>query len=269
MSFYISYLYKNEFGTKKITEKNQNKKAVLGTDTASIKNVEEKELNQSSVSTLNREVASLNAKDLISLDSSVEVEVPKAKLSVSTLEKTEISTTVKIEMLQKDRVDLSERSKAKKVILNELMRISFVERNIDIEEMDDISDMGKDLESLSPPDSEVYFFELYNQLTKIVDRSDLKAISLDLYERVDNKEARGLVILHLLDNDLKNDNLNFLVDNLSEDKVLKYTPDNYTIKNMDGERYLVINDGPVYDEESDLVDVELNESTGNKNEEVL
>lgn len=269
VSFYISHLYNNESDIKKINEKGKNIETVSGHKTVLIKSEDTTKTRISSSKTIKREVASSNTEEDLSLKNSVKEEMPINKVDISTLEKTTLSTAFKIEMIQNEKIDLGDRSKTKKVILNELMGISFVERSIASEETDDISDMGKYLESLSPPDNEVYFFELFNQLTKVVDATELKKISLDLYERVDNSEAKGLIVLHLLDNDVKSENLNFLVDNLSEDKVLEHTPDNYSIEKVDGKNLLVINDGPVYDDESDLVDGELNENGDYKNEEIL
>lgn len=269
VSFYISHLYNDESDIKKINEKGKKIETVSGHKTVLIKSGETTKTRLSSSKTIKREVASSNIEEDLSLKNSVKEEMPINKVDISTLEKTTLSTAFKIEMIQNEKIDLGNRSKTKKVILNELMGISFVQRNIASEESDDISDMGKYLESLSPPDNEIYFFELFNQLTKVVDSSELKKISLDLYERVDNTEVKGLIVLHLLDNDVENENLNFLVENLSEDKVLKHTPDNYIIEKVDGKSLLVINNGPVYDDESDLVDSELNENNEFKNEEIL
>lgn len=191
-----------------------------------------------------REIASISTSSLISDNRS-----KNKKVHVTALSNEQINISQKINLLKDHRVNFTDRTQVKKVLIKEIMDISFVNSDQQKEEALEVTDMKEYLESLSPSDNEVYFFELYNQLSKVLEQEELRETSLDLYERVSNQEAKSLVVLHLLENDTQSMNLNFLLDNLSRDQVLSHVPDNYNIELIDNVNVLTVYDGPVYEDD--------------------
>lgn len=183
----------------------------------------------------------------------------KSLFSINILADDNISTVEKIDMIDKGKINFQKNSLTKKIILKEMMEISFKQEHKQEKELAEVTDMKKYLELISPSDEEVYFFELFRQLTQVVEKSELQEVSRDIYEKVENDEVKGLVVLHLLDNDEDNENLNFLIDNISKDKVVSHIPDNYIIENDGISHNLVINDGPMFVEEQVEVDKQYEE----------
>ncbi|MEE3080467.1 MAG: hypothetical protein VX341_14100 [Bdellovibrionota bacterium] len=217
-----------------------------------------------------REPASINTSRLVRNSSSKESQKNNkkanfSKINVSVLSDDNVSVEEKIELLKDRRINFNDHKIVKKILVEEIMGISFVKGEGKKEEVLEITDMKEYLESVSPTDEEVYFFELYNQLASVLVGDELRETSLDLYERVPNHEAKSLVVLHLLDNDTQGVNLNYLLENLSKDQVLSHIPDNYIIELKDNENHLSVYDGPIFEEELEsdteiVEDRELNSS---------
>ncbi len=220
---------------------------------------------ESSPSSVSRKIASIKYHSEV--EHSVEDKnIEEMSLDVSVLSDDSVSLNEKIELLQDSKIKFKNREQARKILLEEIMDISFVNEGEKRVEIPEITDMNKYLESVSPADNEVYFFEVYDQLSKVFEGDEFREISLDLYERVPNKEVQGLIVLHLLDNDSERVNLNYLLDNISKNQVLSHIPDNYIIESIDNENYLTVKEGPQFEDE---LEAESNIVAGNDTDDVI
>lgn len=266
ISFYSSHYFTNvdnniEYAQKKnsiIVEEKLNRRPVTKNKRTDSSQIDEKEniiisQKESLSISINREPASINTSRLVRGSSSKEsqknTKASFSKINVSVLSDDNVSIEEKIELLKDRRINFNDHKIVKKILVEEIMDISFVKGEGKKEEVLEITDMKEYLESVSPTDDEVYFFELYNQLASVLVGDELRETSLELYERVPNHEAKSLVVLHLLDNDTQGVNLNYLLDNLSKDQVLSHIPDNYIIELKDNENHLSVYDGPIFEEE--------------------
>lgn len=176
---------------------------------------------------------------------------PKIK-KVQVLRNSSLSIFEKIDLLQSREIDLRSDQLSEDIILEEMLELSFTPSKDMGYNSVAFEDSNDYLENISPSDEEVYFFELFDALTSIVKNHDhLREVSLDIFHNIESEEVKGLVVLHLLENDVDNQNLNFLMDNISKDKVLSYVPDNYSINSSGIENELIVSEGPLsFDDEA-------------------